>query len=302
MTVEREPLWAALEAIRSGGLCGPCLWVLPVTGVAVSTLSGPIHTETVCATDGVAFAVEEAQFDLGEGPGWEAFASGRPVLVPDLAVDPEPGWPVFAAAVQSLSVRAVFAFPLYVGSSGVGVLDCYRATPGLLDPVAVREAGALADTVAEELLRRVLAADDPDRGGPAAADWSDRWRQLPQDRRQIHQATGMVMAQLDLPVGAAYARLRGHAFAAGVTLAAAAAAVVTGGYSSPATTGDARERCRYRENHDRPDPGIPAPRRVGDVGGHPGRRLRRGRADAVPSRGERRPARRRGCRVDAGRR
>ena len=36
----------------------------------------------------------------------------------------------------------------------------------------------------------------------------------------------MVMAQLDLPVGAAYARLRGHAFASGLALAAAA--VVTG--------------------------------------------------------------------------
>jgi hypothetical protein len=36
----------------------------------------------------------------------------------------------------------------------------------------------------------------------------------------------MLMAQLDLPVGAAFARLRGHAFAAGVTVADAAAAVV----------------------------------------------------------------------------
>lgn len=38
----------------------------------------------------------------------------------------------------------------------------------------------------------------------------------------------MVMAQLDLPVGAAFARLRGHAFATGLTLAEAAVAVVTG--------------------------------------------------------------------------
>ena len=36
----------------------------------------------------------------------------------------------------------------------------------------------------------------------------------------------MLMAQLDLPVGAAFARLRGHAFATGITVADAAAAVV----------------------------------------------------------------------------
>jgi len=36
----------------------------------------------------------------------------------------------------------------------------------------------------------------------------------------------MLMAQLDLPVGTAFARLRAHAFAAGVTVSDAAAAVV----------------------------------------------------------------------------
>jgi GAF domain-containing protein len=170
VTGEREPVRSARKAIRSGGLCGPCLRVLPVTGVAVSTLSGPIHTETVCASDDVAFRLDELQFDLGEGPAWEAFASRRPVLVPDLSTDPQPSWPVFTAAVQPMPVRALFAFPLYVGATGVGVLDCYRTAPGPLDRRAVREARVLADTVAAELLRRVLAADDPDRGDQATSE------------------------------------------------------------------------------------------------------------------------------------
>ena len=84
-------LRAAQEAIlasgsslaRPGGLCGPCVELLPVTGAAVSTLSGPINNETVCASDDVAFRIDELQFDLGEGPCWEAFAARRPVLVPD---------------------------------------------------------------------------------------------------------------------------------------------------------------------------------------------------------------------------
>ena len=226
MAAEREAVRGAQRAIREGGLCGPCLRVLPVTGVAVSTLSGPIHTDTVCATDDTAFGLEELQFDLGEGPAWEAFASRRAVSVPDLWLPEQPRWPLFAEAVRNTGARAFFAFPLAVGATAVGVLDLYRTTPGQLDGRAEHDARALAGTVAAELLNRVLSAEDVDLMGGANAARPSPWRDHPQDRRAIHQATGMVMAQLDLPVGAAFARLRGHAFAAGVTVAEVAAAVV----------------------------------------------------------------------------
>lgn len=227
MTPEREAVQQTQQAIRAGGLCDPCLRLLPVTGVAVSTLSGPIHSDTVCASDGVAFGVDELQFDLGEGPCWEAFASRRAVLVPDLWSDPQPRWPVFGTAVRETAARAIFAFPLYVGATGVGVLDLYRTAPGPLDAPSIHDARVLADTLAAELLRRVLSAQDVDVMDGASANRPSPWRDHPQDRRQIHQATGMLMGQLDLPVGAAFARLRGHAFATGVTVANVAAAVVS---------------------------------------------------------------------------
>ena len=225
-TAERPEIQQALRAIRVGPLCKPCLLLLPVTGVAVSTLSGPIHTDTVCATDDTAFAVEELQFDLGEGPCWEAFASRRPVSVPDLWLPEQPRWPLFAEAVRKTRARAFFAYPLSVGATAVGVMDLYRNTPGPLGESAEHEARILAAAVAAELLNRVLSAEDVDLMGGANAARPSPWRDHPQDRRTIHQATGMLMAQLDLPVGAAFARLRGHAFAAGVTVADAGAAVV----------------------------------------------------------------------------
>ncbi len=225
-TPERPEVQQALQAIRVGPLCEPCLRPLAVTGVAVSTLSGPIHTDTVCATDDTAFALEEMQFDLGEGPCWEAFASRRPVSVSDLWVPEQPRWPLFAEAVRQTRARAFFAFPLFVGAIVVGVMDLYRSTPGPLDGPMDHDARVLAGAVAAELLRRVLSAEDVDLLGGANAARPSPWRDHPQDRRTIHQATGMLMAQLDLPVGAAFARLRGHAFAAGVTVADAAAAVV----------------------------------------------------------------------------
>ncbi len=48
------------------------------------------------------------------------------------------------------------------------------------------------------------------------------------DRRSIvHQAAGMVSVQLDLPISDAQARLRAHAFAEGIDVAAVAADIVS---------------------------------------------------------------------------
>jgi len=232
MTAERATIMAAQREIAAassgiaglGGMCAPCVRALPVTGVAISTLSGSMISETVCASDDVAFQLDELQFDLGEGPCWEAFASRAPVLVPDLRAETHPHWPVFGDAVLVTEARALFAFPLYVGNTGIGSLGLYRKTAGPLDDQAVHDAGALADTVAVHLLRRILTADAQDGAAPGSRD--DPWQDSPHDRREIHQATGILMNQLDLPVGAAFARLRGHAFANGGTMADVAHDVV----------------------------------------------------------------------------
>jgi GAF domain-containing protein len=227
---DRNALRAAQAEIRGlhadgdrlTNLCQPCLSVLPVTGASVSALSGPMNNDTVCASDDIAFRIDELQLDLGEGPCWEAFASRRPVLVPDVRAGPHAEWPVFGEAVQQTPAQALFAFPLYVGWTGVGALDLYCTTPGELDDGALHDAAALAATIATELLRRIL--DSNDRSGPG----NDVWHDWPQDRRQVHQATGMLIDQLDLPVGAAFARLRAHAFATGATVADLARDVVSG--------------------------------------------------------------------------
>ncbi len=240
---DQPALRAAQEAIlasgsgsaRPGGLCGPCIEILPVTGAAVSTLSGPINNETVCASDDVAFRIDELQFDLGEGPCWEAFASRRPVLIADLREGPSPPWPVFNNAVRETSAAALFAFPLYIGATGIGALDLYRTTAGPLDDQALRDAGLLADTLAIELMRRILAtvaAEEAEgagsTGGTAASTLSlDPWQESPRNRREIHQATGMIMDQLDLTVGAAFARLRAHAFATDSAVAEVAHEIVS---------------------------------------------------------------------------
>jgi hypothetical protein len=100
-----------------------------------------------------------------------------------------------------------------------GVLDLYRRTPGRLDRPALADALRLADLAAVALVHHPAAAATDDAGG---------WTLDPDFRPEIDQASGMLSVLLGVDIAAAYARLRGHAFAAGLPLAEAAAAVVAG--------------------------------------------------------------------------
>ena len=70
-------------------------------------------------------AITEAQFALAQGPSIDSFASGRPVLVPDLTVDSSQ-WLGFAPVALASGVTGVYAFPLGLGAIRLGVLTCLR--------------------------------------------------------------------------------------------------------------------------------------------------------------------------------
>src|SRR4051794_2156881 len=135
-----DRLSAVLSSIvADGGADGPrrigmaCLEFLPVSGAAVTLMTGGDVQEPVYASDVVIGEVDALQFSLGEGPCVEAFAERRPVLIPDLALVADGQWPVFAHAARRTAARAVFVFPLQLGAIAVGVLDLYHQEPGALN-------------------------------------------------------------------------------------------------------------------------------------------------------------------------
>ncbi len=197
-------------------LCAQCLSALPVSGVsaALMTIHGPSGV-VLAATDERARRLEELQFGLGEGPCVEASAGGRPVLEPDLASGPL-RWPLFGEAVLDAGVRALFAFPLRVGSVRVGVLDLYRDSPGPLVAPDLLEALAFAEAATVV----VLHLQDHEGGGSALTEPID-------SRAEVHQATGMITIQLGIGLAEALLRLRAHAYASGRTVSAIAAEVVS---------------------------------------------------------------------------
>jgi hypothetical protein len=135
----------------------------------------------------------------------EAAATGNPVLVPDLHRGAESArWPIFAAAVtEQTPVAALFALPLQWGAVNFGVLDLYRIAPGGISEPQWRDALAAADLAALMMLGQRTEPGE-DGGG---------WLHPALGRRaEIHQATGMVLAQLGISATDALARLRAHAF------------------------------------------------------------------------------------------
>jgi hypothetical protein len=214
---------SAIDALeRSGGspdeLAAPFVAVFPVSGAAVSTIGELLGSETVSATDEQAARLDELQFDLGEGPCWDALRSTRPVLMPDVRRDAPSAWPAFSAAISDDDLSSIFAFPLCVGPLRIGAIDMYSVAPVRLDSRQALQAGAMADVVSRQVLRHALNAvgDENEETGNAFS------------RRFIHQATGVVLAQLDLSADDARLVIQGHAFASSRTMMDVARDIVEG--------------------------------------------------------------------------
>lgn len=198
-------------------LCGPFVGALGVSGAVISTLGDPLGSQTICASDRVAARIDEIQIDLGEGPCWEAARTRRPVLETDLRDAGGTGWPGAREALRQLEIGALFAFPLIVGPLSFGSVDLYSATPGRLSPTEVEGGTVLASIAARHVMRRALDDLGSVETGMAGGTFS---------RREQHQASGMVAAQLQIGVDDALVVLRAHAFATGRTVREVAADVV----------------------------------------------------------------------------
>jgi hypothetical protein len=194
----------------------PFLRMLPLTGAAVSTIGPLLGSETIAASDSVALRIDELQIDLGEGPCWDAMATSRPILEPDIRDNPRTNWPAFSAAVMDQPVGSLFAFPLIVGNLKIGAVDLYSSERAHLNPTQIHNATAMASAVSRHVLRRALheIGGEYENSGTTYS------------RRIVHQATGMLIAQLRVPSDDAALILQGQAFATDRTMMDVAQAVV----------------------------------------------------------------------------
>ena len=188
----------------------PLLALLPVDGLSISTFGHILAAETISASDPKSFRLDELQFDLGEGPCWDALETAKPVLEPDIRERPNHVWPAFSEAIIAENFGALFAFPLMLGPLRIGAIDLYTNQPYRLGEQDIQHVEILATVVSRMVLNRALRLSESDLVGEA-----DTATRRAFSRREIHQATGMVLAQLGIPAADAFLVIQGHAFAAG---------------------------------------------------------------------------------------
>jgi hypothetical protein len=191
-------------------LCVASLQLLGVDAAAISLIDEGESRGTFGASDAGARLLDSLQFTAGEGPCLEAALTMVPVLVPDLHAQDEPRWPAFKDAAERSGVRAVFALPIRVGMIGLGALDLFRSVAGPLSSAQLTDARMVADAAAQILLDLVDESSTASGRGEPLAQWA---QVASLSRVEVYQATGMIMAQLDLSPASALVRLRAYAFA-----------------------------------------------------------------------------------------
>jgi GAF domain/ANTAR domain len=201
-------------------ICRTTVDVLEVSGAALILMSPDETGAIVAASDRIVESVEDLQFILGEGPCLRAYRTGAPVLVPYVARDAGWRWPMFDHQAANAGAAAVFAFPLQIGAVNLGALYLYRDREGMLSREQMADAFVLAEISSWVLLDIQAGAVDGELDRRLDKPWGHR--------AIVHQATGMLSAQLGITLVEALVRLRARAFSNERSIYVIAADVVSG--------------------------------------------------------------------------
>ena len=185
-------------------LCAVCPGITGVNGAGVMLMSGDIPRGSLCASDEVSTLIEELQYTLGEGPCVDAYQLDAVVAEPDLAHPVARRWVAFTPPVLEAGVRAVFGFPLRVGTVRLGALNMYRDRPGPLSAEQHAAALVMADVTARWVL-------DAQAGAPSEA-MAQELEAGADFHFTVHNAAGILSVQEGISVTEALIRLRAFAF------------------------------------------------------------------------------------------
>ena len=214
-----------LDVIAAGGdgwssarLCAACPAMVGVSGAGVMLMSGDIPRGSLCSSDPVSHLIEDLQYTLGEGPCVEAYQQDKVVIEPDLDGSVGGRWPAFSPPALQAGVRAVFGFPLRVGTVRLGALNLYRNEPGPLTNDQHADALVVAQVAARWVLEAQAGAP-PDKVAQELEVSADF-------HFAVHNAAGIVSVQAGISVAEALIRLRAYSFSTDRLLADVARDVI----------------------------------------------------------------------------
>jgi hypothetical protein len=213
--MDRERLQHLRQAIEEQGrglppeLCRGVADMLQMTDVTFALIGSSSRRLTLCGSSDNALALDHWQFTLDQGPCLDAAATGQPTAG---STDPasESPWPQLAEKAAELGYGAIGGIPLSISGQTYGAMNIQNDTSlpaGILDD-AEEVSRVLSHPIMSRLAEQVPALVD-------MADYS-----------VVHQAAGMVSAQMGVAIEDALALLRARAWTEGRLLAVVATEVV----------------------------------------------------------------------------
>ncbi|GAA0626759.1 GAF and ANTAR domain-containing protein [Kribbella sandramycini] len=118
-----------------GRITAAAVEVLPQVDYASITVKhqdGRVETEA--PTDQLLLPLDMAQYELREGPCYDAATDGQHIISPDLAVDQR--FPKYAAIAVAAGIRAQAGLRLFDAPKSQGALNLYSTTVGAFDDLA----------------------------------------------------------------------------------------------------------------------------------------------------------------------
>lgn len=192
-------------------LCSAGATLLGAEGGAVTLTATPGAPYVLATTDTVAERIESLQEVLGLGPRHEAHQTRRSASL-DVGVAPDAPSSLAQEVREAVGEVRVHSYPMVVSGSVLGVFSVHLAA-GVALSRDDDEAMVVAAIIGGALLR-----DVDEESSSMLSGWPAR--------AKIHQATGMVIAQLKVSPDDALILIRAHAYAQGTTVAAVASALV----------------------------------------------------------------------------
>ena len=198
------------------GLAERTAALLRVAGAGVSLGDGD-RLRFVTGASEATVRVEQIQERTQQGVCVEAFTTGEPVLIPDIA-EVRDRWPEFEAAARGAGFAAVAGIPMRLGDRMLGAVNIYSAGPRQWSDDDVGTAKVLADMATSYLVN----ASELEKSRRTA----EQLHQALQSRIVIEQAKGILAAERKISMDAAFEVLREHARNHHANLRAVADAVV----------------------------------------------------------------------------
>lgn len=188
-------------------------------GVMLSQAQDPRRgLKLLASTDEQSRLLELFELQQQEGPCWDSYQRGEPVVEENL--EHTDRWPVFTPVALERGYRSVYALPMRLRSSVIGSLNLFRDLTGPADPTEVAAAQAYADMATIGIMQERALTD--------ARAIAAQLQGALHSRVVIEQAKGVLAERLGCELAEAFQLLRWYARNNDITLREVAAGVVAG--------------------------------------------------------------------------